>query len=70
MFERLHERVRRLAEARADAKAAALAETLAAELPPGLRTERTEQGVGLSGRGLRQRMALEPELRRLIGRQE
>jgi ABC-type protease/lipase transport system fused ATPase/permease subunit len=66
MFDRLAARARRLAEARAAARRAALAAELAAALPPGVKAETGEEGVTLSGRGLRRRFALDAALRWLI----
>lgn len=68
MFERLERNARSGAEARAERRRVAIAELLAAELPTGIATERTQGGVRLSGRGLARRLALDPRLRALIGR--
>jgi hypothetical protein len=68
MFERLKARALLLAEARAERRRHALAARLADELPAGIAADRTGEGVELSGRGLKRRLALEPALRALIGR--
>jgi hypothetical protein len=63
MFERLEARAR----TRAAARARALAERVAAEAGAAgaVRAAVDEEGVRLSGRGLRRRMAIEPWLRAL-----
>ena len=68
MFERILERVRRRAEARAARRRADIAERLARELPGGIVVEATDEGVRLSGPRLIRRSALDPALRRLLGR--
>ncbi|HEY0013907.1 MAG TPA: hypothetical protein VGB79_13780 [Allosphingosinicella sp.] len=68
MFERLQERARRSAEARAGRRRAQVAQRLAEELPGGAAVTENEDGVTLSGRGLRRRLALDPALRALLGR--
>jgi hypothetical protein len=68
MFERLSERARQAAEVRAEARRRELAAPLAAELPAGIEAAKVDGGVELTGRGLRRRLALDPELRSLIGR--
>jgi hypothetical protein len=68
MFERLKARALLLAQARAARRRDALAARLADELPAGIAADRTAEGVELSGRGLKRRLALEPALRALIGR--
>ena len=68
MFERLLLRSNLRAEERAQARAKALAERLADEVPAGIAVRSEEGGVVLGGRGLRRRYALDPALRRLLGR--
>jgi hypothetical protein len=68
MFQRLIERARRTGEVRAEARRQQLAAALAAELPAGIEAAKVDDGVELTGRGLRRRLALDPELRSLIGR--
>jgi hypothetical protein len=63
MFERMVERVARQAERRAEARVLELTERLRGELPPGIRAEAGTAAVRLSGRSLKRRFALEPELR-------
>ena len=65
MFERLAERARRLAEARAAERRRALKQEMEAALPPGIRVEVSEEGVRLSGRGLVRRFVLDARLRGL-----
>lgn len=69
MFERLAERVARMAARRAEERIADMAGRVAAELPPDIAAEAQAGGVRLSGRGLRRRFALEPALRWLALRQ-
>jgi hypothetical protein len=64
IFEGLAARMRHRAQARAAARRAALAAELAAL--PGVRAEAIEDGVRLTGRGLRRRFALDAALRWLI----
>ena len=66
MFEALTARAARLASARAAARRHDLAERLADTLPPGVRAEADEEGVRLSGRNLRRRVALDSRLNWLI----
>ncbi len=68
MFERLAERVRRRAEARARERSQAMAAQLREELPPGIDARASEDGIVLSGRALRRRFALERELLWLVAR--
>lgn len=68
MFERPEQAARRLARVRADQRCMAVAETLREILPRGIEIERTDAGVRLSGRGLKRRLALDPEARASIGR--
>jgi hypothetical protein len=68
MFERLTERAISAARAHAEARADSLHERMRNELPAGIGAERVAEGVRVSGRGLQRRLALEPGLRRLIGR--
>jgi hypothetical protein len=63
MFERMAERVKRLAERCAEGRVLELTARLRAELPHGIDAEAAEGGVRLRGRGLGRRFALEPELR-------
>lgn len=63
MFERLVMRVRASAERRAREQADALAQRIEALLPEGIEAARGEEGVILSGRALRRRLALDPRLR-------
>ncbi|HZF95774.1 MAG TPA: hypothetical protein VEZ20_12990 [Allosphingosinicella sp.] len=68
MFERLQEKARRLAEARAERRRRQVAERLAADLPRGIAVGTNGDDVTLSGRALKRRMALDPALRALPGR--
>jgi ABC-type transport system involved in cytochrome bd biosynthesis fused ATPase/permease subunit len=68
MFERLKTRAGLLAEAQAARRRDALAARLTEELPAGIAANLADQGVELSGRGLKRRLALEPPLRALFGR--
>ena len=68
MFERLEQRAARRAAAAARERREEIAEAIAAEVPRGVHVERIDEGVTLSGRGVRRRLALEPALRRAIGR--
>lgn len=63
MFEPLTARAARAAERRARERAAALAEEIRAVLPGDIRVEAEAQGVRLSGRALRRRLALDSALR-------
>lgn len=63
MFEPLTARAARAAERRARERAAALAGEIRAALPSDIRVEAEAQGVRLSGRALRRRMALDSALR-------
>lgn len=65
MLERLMLHGAALAHRAARARIASLAESLRDEAPQGVRVseEEEEEAVALSGRGLRRRFALEPELR-------
>ena len=65
MFERLLARGAALAERRARLRAREIA---AAQLPAGVAAEVVDEGVVISGRGLRRRFALEPALRWLTER--
>jgi hypothetical protein len=62
-MERLLKSARQVAEARAGAVADALA---ARALPPGIRAERSDGGVTLSGRGLKRRYVRDATLREAI----
>jgi hypothetical protein len=66
MLERLMLHGAALARKAARARAAALAAELREEAPGGIRVSEEEQGVALSGPGLRRRFALDPQLRWLI----
>ena len=68
MLERLDARARRLAQARAAAKRGDIADRLRAGLPAGVSVAEEEEGVGLLGRRLKRRAALDPALRGLLGR--
>jgi len=68
MFERLQEKARHLADARAARRRRQLAERLAEDLPSGIAVGSSGESVTLSGRGLKRRMALDPSLRALLGR--
>jgi hypothetical protein len=68
MFERLTRRAARAAEQRAEARADELAARMQTGLPPGIGAARIAEGVRLSGRGLRRRLAIEPGLRWLMER--
>jgi hypothetical protein len=68
MFERLQERARRSAEGYAERRRGQIAERLAADLPRGIAVGSSGEGVTLSGRGLKRRMALDRSLRALLGR--
>ena len=63
MMERLLKRGQQIADARAGVIADALA---ARQLPPGVRGERTSNGVTFSGRGLRRRYISDAALRERI----
>jgi|GEM_PF-4083284 len=62
MFERITRRAGRFAERRATVRAAELAGRLGG-VARGIKVEAVQDGVRLSGRGLRRRLALEPALR-------
>ena len=66
MFERMTQRVARIAEQRRERLRGAAAARLAEGVPAGIAVEAVEEGVLLSGRGLRRRMAREPELRTIV----
>ena len=66
MLERLMLHGAALARKSAKARLGSLAGALREEAPPGVRVDEEEEAVALSGRGLRRRFALEPELRWLI----
>jgi hypothetical protein len=68
MFERAARRAAALAARRAEARADDLAARMQDEIPAGIAAERTRDGVRLSGRDLRRRLALEPGLRWLVER--
>jgi hypothetical protein len=66
MLERLMLHGAALAHKAARARLASLAEALRDESPQGVRVSEEEEAIALSGRGLRRRFALEPELRWLL----
>ncbi|HEX8379961.1 MAG TPA: hypothetical protein VF619_05380 [Allosphingosinicella sp.] len=66
MFERLMLHGAALARKAARARAGTLAAELGEEAPQGVRIGEEEEGVALSGRGLRRRFALDPQLRWLV----
>ncbi len=66
MLERLMLRGAALAHKAARARLDSLAEALRDEVPKGVGVSEAEDAVALSGRGLRRRFALEPELRWLL----
>ena len=68
MFERIEERIGRAALALARRRIATIAERLSGELPRGVAAEIAADGVRLTGRGLRRRLALQPALRALLAR--
>jgi hypothetical protein len=68
MFERLQEKARRSAEARAERRRRQIADRLAADLPRGIAVGSSGESVTLSGRGLKRRMIFESALRALLGR--
>lgn len=59
--------VERLAERRARERSEALARRLSEALPRGIEAQAVPEGVRISGRGLKRRMALEKGLRWLVG---
>ena len=63
MFERAVGRISRAAERRRRDRINGLADRMRAAVPGGIEVEPTENGVRLSGRGLRRRFAFEPALR-------
>jgi hypothetical protein len=63
MLERMNERVRVRAAALAQDAASRLAERARDALPPGISAAAEPDGILLSGRDLRRRMALDPPLR-------
>lgn len=66
MFERLTARASALAEKAARRRRRELAEALRGEAPAGVGIGEEEDGIVLSGPGLRRRFAAEPGLRWLI----
>ncbi len=66
MFEALIARAERLARRRARARSDDLAGRIADLLPRGVQVEADADGVRLSGKRLRRRVALEPALRWMI----
>lgn len=69
MFERLMLHGAALAGKAARRRRDSLAGTLREEAPAGVEVDVEEEGIVLSGRGLRRRFALEPGLRWLVLRQ-
>lgn len=68
MLERLMLHGAALARKSARARLGSLAEELSEDAPEGVRVSEEEEAVALSGRGLRRRFALDPELRWLAAR--
>lgn len=68
MFEATIERAERHARRRAVLRSEKLAQDLAAALPAGIEAAAVQEGVRLSGRGARRRLALDPGLRWLVSR--
>jgi len=66
MLERLMLHGAALAQKAARSRRASLAQALRDEAPEGVRVSEEEGAVALSGRGLRRRFALDPELRWLL----
>ncbi len=66
MFERLMIRGAALAQRAARRRRGEIAEALRADSPEGVRVDEAEEGVALSGSGLKRRFALDPALRRLV----
>jgi FAD/FMN-containing dehydrogenase len=66
MFERLSERARLLADARARRRRERLAERISGTGLRGVTVSAEEEAVVLSGRGLRRRSASDPELRWIV----
>jgi hypothetical protein len=67
MFERLEERARLAAHRRCAERRAEIAERMASELPRGIVVNVGAEGVTLSGRRLKLRLALDPAVRALLG---
>ena len=65
MFEELTARLRAKAEARAQVLARQLTDSAGEVLPKGITAAADADGVRLTGRGLRRRMATDPALRSL-----
>ena len=63
MFEALTARAARTAERRADAHKSRFTQRLEASLPGDMGVEAGAEGVRLSGRALKRRLALDPALR-------
>ena len=66
MFQRIIERVGDGAARRAKARTSVLAEQIRANVPSDIEVSALDEGVRLSGRGLRRRFALDPALRWLM----
>ncbi|HEU0133511.1 MAG TPA: hypothetical protein VFR28_01695 [Allosphingosinicella sp.] len=66
MFERLMLHGAALARRAAHERAGSIAAELREEAPGGIRISEEEEGVALTGRALRRRFALDPQLRWLI----
>jgi len=69
MFERLMLHGAALAQKAARARRGSLAASLREEVPEDVRVSEAEDEVALSGRGLKRRFTLDPELRWLLLRQ-
>jgi hypothetical protein len=65
MFERLLDRARQIAAARASLRRSAIAEEIAAAFPEDVAVAVDDAGVTVGGRGLRRRFALDTRLRAL-----
>ena len=66
MFERLAARGAELAHSRAEARRGRLVDRLERAAPGGVRVQREEDRIMLSGRGLVRRFALDPLVRWLV----
>lgn len=67
MFEHFEERIRAVAARRAAWRRDAVMAKLSASLPGGVAVRAVPEGMLLTGRDLRSRAALDPELRAAIG---
>jgi len=68
IFAGIERAARRLSEIRTEQRLVAIAEALREDPANGIRVERMDGGIRLSGRGLKRRLALDPEARASIGR--